>query len=143
GHNIIVVQGGNRFAAHYLRSYHGLNALEMKLSSLSKQHPSVLLSTMLTPFERTRTIDRASGANLCDLLRALPLPSLPFTTRTNNDFRVRRNFTALQALLNSEEPLDSIELHASDELQSTTLFQHLAKDGRPIAFLDDMLYRGR
>jgi len=142
-HNVVVIQGGNRFAAHYLKSHHGLDAAEMKLSSLSKQHPSILLSTMLTPFERTKTIDRASGASLCDLLRSLPAPSLPFTTRTNNDLRVKRNFRELHARFDSEQPLDSIELRASNELQSTALYRHLARDDRPIAFLDDMLYRGR
>jgi dephospho-CoA kinase len=139
-YNVVVVQGGNRFAVHYLRTQHGRGVAEIKFSSLSKQHPSLLLETMLTPHERVREF---RGLSASDVMRALPHPYIPFTRRTNNDRRVQRNFAELQALIAAPQPLVPAEERAREVLRDTAIFQHLATEDRPVAFLDDMLYRGR
>lgn len=140
---VIVVQGGNRFAAHYLRTVHNIDTIDMKLSGLMKQHPSVLLATMLTPYERIKSVEGTSHTTTAELLQLLPQTPIPFTQRTSTDRLVESDFASLQQLLLKTEPLTGVELAVSRALRDTAIGRQLSEGAESIAFLDDILYRGR
>jgi len=78
---VVVVQGGNQVAIQYLTDVHGLDVRPLKLSSIDKQPVGALLTTAMTPRERSILSEQSSGLASLSLLRA----ETPFTHGSSDD----------------------------------------------------------
>ena len=141
GHNVVVVQGGNRFASHYLRSVHHLDVVDVKLSALNKQRAGILFNSMLTPSERMLRIGDESY-RVSDRVNVLESPPWPFSG-VGDDDNVGGDFWSLHRVMARPSDLSPLEQEVGALLHESYVRRHLAKNGRPIAFLDEALYRGR